>query len=187
MHTTCLLFPPPRVYVIVIRLVVREMKHEEGWTDRHDLATVRSFFALCAKIGIHFRHSRVEALNDAGECKVVLVLQLSTTPWRRTGGVEIQLHTFLTSALDGCECRWIQNWTRDEAAGSPFLRSYLEHRDPEVIATGWEPSTVCQAVRRSPQRSVEHNTWAQHNALISCAHCNYNIICFGHCLANNTS
>jgi len=29
------------------------------------------------------------------------VLQLSTAPWRRIGEAEIQLHAFLTAALDG--------------------------------------------------------------------------------------
>jgi hypothetical protein len=32
--------------------------------------------------------------------KVFPMLQLSGTPWRRNGGVEIQLHAFLTAALD---------------------------------------------------------------------------------------
>jgi len=35
--------------------------------------------------------------------KVDPVLWLSTTPLRHIGGVEIQLHAFLTSALDGGE------------------------------------------------------------------------------------
>jgi len=35
--------------------------------------------------------------------KLSLRLYLSTTPLRRIGGVEVQLHAFLTSALDGGE------------------------------------------------------------------------------------
>jgi hypothetical protein len=42
--------------------------------------------------------------NIEGKGKVVPVIQLSTTLWRCIGGAEVQLHAFLTSALQGDEC-----------------------------------------------------------------------------------
>jgi hypothetical protein len=41
--------------------------------------------------------------NCRGKGKVVPVFQLTTTPWRLYEEVEVYLHTFLISALDGCE------------------------------------------------------------------------------------
>jgi hypothetical protein len=51
--------------------------------------------------------------------------QLSITPWRRIGGVEVYLHSFLTWALDGGE------WSNSHPG-----RFIPRERDPGIQWTG---------------------------------------------------
>jgi len=111
-------------------------------------------------------------------------LSLSTA-WRHTGGVEVQLHSFLTSALDGGE--WTttrpdrcipggrnpvpteQEAGRDEVwarAGVDVAVGGNESRTFQPVALGTIPSTVCPygVGHRVSHNMVTKKKFASHSA-----------------------
>jgi len=82
-----------------------------------------------------FKISVIKRDNKQSKRKVAPVLlffKLSTMPWRCTGGVEVQLHAFLTLAIDGGE------WS----ASCPSCFTYGERASSIHWIGGWVgPST----------------------------------------------
>jgi hypothetical protein len=81
---------------------------------------------LCIRLSLVVKGKRLRVKSE-----LVPVLQLSTTPRRRTAGVKVQFHAFLTSALDGGE--WSASLPgrftpRERASGSHWIGAWLGPR-----------------------------------------------------------
>jgi hypothetical protein len=133
------------------------------------------FYAYLCKIYTFYSET------EKGKGKVIPVLQLSTTPWRRIGRVEVQIHAFLTLALDGGEGsasrpdpQWKRPWyPLDRRLGGPQSRSGCDgERKNSQHLPGLEPPIIQPVVQRYTteltwlrmsnvwRRTVEENIWA---------------------------
>ena len=73
-----------------------------NWAKIHTTATVRLWDVnkccyMCLTVGIITNNPTVSHIQ------IQKVVSFLSTPWRHTGGVQVQLHSFSVSALDGGE------------------------------------------------------------------------------------
>jgi hypothetical protein len=95
------------------------------------------------------------------------MVKLSNTPWRRIGGVEVWLHAFLTSALDGGEWSALRPGrftSREKAPSTHWIGGWVGSRAVlDAVVKRKIPSLRRESNPRTPvvQPVVQHYTdWA---------------------------
>jgi hypothetical protein len=71
------------------------------------------------------------------KANIKLSLCFIATPWRRIGGVEVQIHEFLTLALDESEWSTARPWERQQPGWAPKT-VWTRWRSPSLQLTGIE-------------------------------------------------
>jgi len=128
------------------------------YSDLDLLVPYCPMYARCALINFFFDTGIIKSKG-----KVFPVLFLSTTQLRRTEGMELQFHIFLTSALDGGElsaphpgrftprkrapgAQWIGGWVSPGAGLDAVVRRKIRSPHTEIITTKMRSLKRCMAL-----------------------------------------